>query len=137
MATAAHETHELFMAPFRTLTERNRAILEKTLRTAHEETLEFFNRRLERNTRTLERLRHCDGLSGLLAIDHEWFSDAVRDSFEQTQRMTNLWWRLTEEELDAQAEAAENAKDVVRTQTPASGRKEPLEQRTSQERAAA
>jgi hypothetical protein len=137
MATAAHETHELFTAPFRTLSERNRAILEKTLRTAQEETLEFFNRRLERNTRTLERLRHCDGLSGLIAIDHEWFSDAVRDSFEQTQRMTNLWWRLTEEELEAQTEAAESAKEAVQAQTPAPARKEPPEQQPLHERAAA
>lgn len=107
MATAMHESHEAFTAPFLNFTERNRAILEKAVRVTQEETLEFFNRSLERNVRTLERLRHCDGISGLMAVDHEWFSDAMRDSFEHTQRMTKLWWRLTEEELDAQTETAE------------------------------
>lgn len=106
MATAMHESRELFTAPFLNFTERNRAIMEKAVRTTQEETLEFLNRSLERNVRTLERLRHCDGISELMAVDHEWFSEVMRDSFEQTQRMTKLWWRLTEDEIQAQADTA-------------------------------
>lgn len=115
MATAVHEMHEPFTAPFLNLTERNRAMMEKAVRVTQEETLEFFNRSLERNVRTLERLRHCDGMSGLMAVDHEWFADAMRDSFEHTQRMTKLWWRLAEEELDAQGEAAVGEAKASRT----------------------
>jgi len=133
MATAMHEPQEMFTAPFVTLTERNRAIMEKAVRATQEETLEFLNRSLERNVRTLERLRHCDGLSELMAVDHEWFSEVMRDSFEQTQRMTKLWWRLTEEEIQAQAETArEGTKAPVNM---AGGK--PSEQKRSHERAAA
>jgi len=134
MATAMHEPQEMFTAPFVTLTERNRAIMEKAVRATQEETLEFLNRSLERNVRTLERLRHCDGISELMAVDHEWFSEVVRDSFEQTQRMTKLWWRLTEDELQAEAETAkQGAKTTV---SMGNGKPSP-EQKRSHERAAA
>ncbi|HEY4116175.1 MAG TPA: hypothetical protein VGM17_19110 [Rhizomicrobium sp.] len=115
MATAVHESHEVFTAPFVNFTERNRTILEKAVRATHEETLEFLNRNLERNVRTLERLRHCDGISELMAVDHEWFSNVMRDSFEHTQRMTQLWWRLTEEELDTQAETVREEANASRS----------------------
>ena len=133
MATAMHEPQEMFTAPFVTLTERNRAIMERAVRATQEETLEFLNRSLERNVRTLERLRHCDGLSELMAVDHKWFSEVMRDSFEQTQRMTKLWWRLTEEEIQAQAETA---KEGTKAPVNMAGSK-PSEQKRSHERAAA
>ena len=133
MATAMHEPQEMFTAPFVTLTERNRAIMERAVRATQEETLEFLNRSLERNVRTLERLRHCDGLSELMAVDHEWFSEVMRDSFEQTQRMTKLWWRLTEEEIQAQAETA---REGTKAPVNMAGSK-PSEQKRSHERAAA
>jgi hypothetical protein len=133
MATAVHEPHELLTAPFFTFTERNRAMLEKAVRTTQEETLEFLNRNLERNVKTLERLRHCDGVSELMAVDHQWFSDVMRDSFEHTQRVAKMWWRLTEEELDAQADTARQEANA----SAAVARRQVSEPKRSQERAAA
>jgi hypothetical protein len=133
MAAAAHESHELFTAPFVSLAERNRTLLERALRATQEQTLEFLNRNLERNVRTLERLRDCEGLSGLMAVEHEWFADIMRDSFEQTQRVAKLWWRIAEQEMDTQAEAAH---DASKSQAAALGRNGRA-QKSNEHRAAA
>jgi hypothetical protein len=48
--------------------------------------------------------------------------------------MTKLWWRLAEEELDAQADTA---REEAKASSALAARKQPQEQKRSQERAAA
>jgi len=109
MATTAQETHETFAMPFLMLAERNRAVFERMARVTQEEMLHFLNQNVERNARALERLRDCRGISGVIEVESEWLTGMVRDSIEQTQRMTKAWWQLAEKEAGNHSEAMSQA----------------------------
>jgi hypothetical protein len=131
MATT-QETHETFAMPFLMLAERNRLVLEKMTRVTQEETLHFLNQNLERNLRTLERLRECRGISGVMEVETEWLTGMVRDSIEQTQRVAKVWWRLAEEESENQTEAASQG-----VSAPARAERKPERHQGSEEKRAA
>lgn len=103
MTTAFSETFSTLNGSFAKMIERNRTIMEKTLRTTQEESLRFINRRLERNAKTLESLRDSQGLSGLFAAEQDWLVSAARDYVEGTEKFGGILLEL----------AANGARDVA------------------------
>lgn len=106
MAANPQDAYRLFAGPLLSMAERNRAMFERTLRAAQEESLHVINQGLKRNARALEGLRDCRKLSDMMQVEQELFSCAISDSLEETQRLTKLWWQLAEDGLQTiEAEA--------------------------------
>lgn len=114
MIATASDNFAPFMGPLMKLMDQNRALLEKSVRMVHEESLQFVNRRLERNAHALEQLKDCQGLSGLLTIEQEWLADSLRDYLEQSQKIAQTFFQMTEEETT-------NAREAGRAASRASG----------------
>jgi hypothetical protein len=94
MATATTETFSALNNSLVKMFDWNRALVENTLRRTHEESLRFINHRLEQNARVLESMRDSQGVSGLIAAEHEWFTDTARDYIEQTEKLGGLLLEL-------------------------------------------
>lgn len=90
MNTTVSECNAHMSAPIVKMMDQNRAIFEKTWRTSHEETLQFINRRLKKNTEAMEALKNCQDLAGIAAVESEWLAGSFRDYVDQTQKLAKL-----------------------------------------------
>jgi len=75
---------------FSRIFEQNSQIFEQMMRAAHEESLRFVNKRLERTSHALEDCRQVDGFPGLMRIQQEWLLKLAEDYFEETQRFGDI-----------------------------------------------
>jgi hypothetical protein len=110
MTSAITDTYSALNGSLVKMFDLNRAIVETTLRRTHEESLRFINHRLEQNTRALESLRDSQGVSGLIAAEHEWLADTARDYIEQTEKFGGLF-------LELATSSARNAAEEGRVST--------------------
>jgi hypothetical protein len=108
-ATQLPEPNGAFAGPFVKLAERNRALFERTLHAAQEESLRAMQRRLERNARALEDMCSADGIGALMAVEQNWLMGALQDSLEDTKRMATFWLRVAGEERETESGALDEA----------------------------
>lgn len=94
MTSAFTETFTTLNESFAKMIDRNRSLVERTLRTTQEESLRFINRRLERNAKTLENLRDSQGLKGLITAEQDWLVCAARDYVEGTEKFGEIMLEL-------------------------------------------
>lgn len=90
MTSAFSETFSTLNGTFAKMIDRNRSLVEKTMRTTQEESLRFINRRLERNAKTLESLRDSRGLGELITAEQDWLVCAARDYVEGTEKFGEI-----------------------------------------------
>ncbi len=108
------ETFATMNGSFLKMMEWNRDKFEEVFKKAQEEQLRFISKRLERTTRTLESLRDCQGLSGLIAAEQQWFVDTARDYFENAERFSGLFRELTQKNTEEMSEGMQSAQDDFR-----------------------
>ncbi len=77
--------------------ERNQAIMREFLRASHEKTLAFTQRRLERRTEMASRLKR-DSLE-LLALQQDFFREALGDWADYTATLSELTWQTAENRM--------------------------------------
>lgn len=108
--TLESETLATMNGSFVKMMEWNRDKFEEIFKKAHEEQLRFINKRLERTSRTLENLRDCQGLSGLIATEQQWIVDTARDYFENAERFSGIFRELAEKNAGEVSQGVETAK---------------------------
>ena len=86
--------------------EQNRVITQNLMKAMQEESLRFMNTRLEHASRTVEKSRECQGISQLIALQHDWLMDIARDYAELNKRFGEVLHEMTEQ-------SAEHASDMV------------------------
>ena len=95
------------------LVDQNWSVFQKMVQAMQEESLRFFNRRLEHTSHIIENSRDFQGVSGLMQLQQEWMLDFARDYSEQAsrlaQRMRDLAADSTEQLADASSEALEES----------------------------
>lgn len=69
---------------------RSRAALETALKALQEESLDFMNRRMERNTQAIEESRNCKSLMDLVAAQQKWAADLAKDYFDESVRVSGV-----------------------------------------------
>jgi hypothetical protein len=99
-------TWNLLDGSFGKLMEHNRTMMEHTLKALQEESLRFMNTRLEHTAKTLEDCRECSGLTGLMAVQNDWFAGIAHDYLEQSRRFAEVWREIAEHNSSVLAEGA-------------------------------
>lgn len=115
MTSAFSDTFSTPNGSFAKMIERNRSLMEKTLRATQEESLRFINRRLERNAKVLESLRDSQGLGGLIAAEQDWLVCAARDYVEGTEKLGGILLELAASGARDAAEEGRTAAESFRS----------------------
>jgi hypothetical protein len=89
--------------------DHNRVITQNLMKAMQEESLRFMNTRLEHTTRAFEKSRECQGLSALIALQHDWLMDAARDYAELNKRFGEVFHDVTEQTADHASELVADA----------------------------
>jgi hypothetical protein len=90
--------------------QNQRALLQEMSSFAKDESVRFFNLRLERNEAALEKMQHCVGLPGLIGVQQEWLRDFVQDFIGQNMRLAGA---LRGVGHDAMATATDAVQDNI------------------------
>lgn len=89
--------------------ESQRALIQEMAQFTKDESLRFFNLRLERNGQALDKLQHCSGIPGLLSVQQEWLRDLMQDYMSHNMRIVSALRGLTHNAMACATEqAAEN-----------------------------
>lgn len=89
--------------------ESHRALVQEMAQFAKDESLRFFNLRLERNGQALEKLQHCSGIPGLLGVQQEWLRDFMQDYMSHNMRVVSALRGLSHKAMTSATEqVAEN-----------------------------
>jgi hypothetical protein len=88
-----------------------RALLQEMSSFAREESLRFFNLRLERNEAALDKMQNCVGLPGLIGVQQEWLRDFVQDFIGQNMRFAGALRGAAHDSMATAAAAAEDNLD--------------------------
>jgi hypothetical protein len=112
-ATAASATLSALNDSFMKMVEHNRTIFEKMMVAMQEESLRFVNLRMEHTSKALQNSRECQGLTGLIGVQHDWLVDAARDYAEESQRFSGVMRDIAAERAIGLAEAASQASSSV------------------------
>ena len=91
--------------------QNQRALLQEMSSFAKDETLRFFNLRLERNEAALEKMQHCVGLPGLIGVQQEWLRDFVQDLMGQNMRLAGVLRGVTHDAVATATAAAQDMQD--------------------------
>lgn len=100
----------VFSGPMSRLMDQNWSVFQKTMQVVHEESLHFFNRRLEHTSHLMEESRDLQGISGLMKLQQHWMAEFARDVSEQATRITN---RMRELAVDSAEYLAEASSDTL------------------------
>ena len=98
-----------FNDSFVKMLEHNRSIFEKMMSAMQEESLRFVNLRMEHTSKALQNSRDCQGLSGLISVQHDWLVDAARDYAEESRRFSDVMREIAAERANGMAEVAAHA----------------------------
>ena len=117
MQKSARSAFDVFSGPMARIMDQNFSMFQKTVQTMQEESLRFFNRRLEHTSHMIETSRDFQGVSGLMQLQQEWMLDFARDCSEQATRFAQLIRDLamdsTERLTEASSEAMERSERVM------------------------
>ena len=106
--------------------EQNRVITQNLMKAMQEESLRFMNMRLEHTSRSFEKSRECQGISQLIALQHDWLMDIARDYAELKKRFGEVLHEMTEQ-------TAEHASDIVADASRAAQKAETAAERVAAE----
>jgi hypothetical protein len=98
-----------FNDSFMKVMERNRCIMEKMLLAVQEESLRFVNLRMEHTGKAIQHARDCQGLTGLVAVQHDWLVDVARDYAEEGRRFGDVMRDIAAESANGFAKDATQA----------------------------
>ena len=90
MQRSARSAFDIFSGPMARIMDHNFSLFQKTVQTMQQESLRFFNRRLEHTSHMMENSRDFQGVSGLMQLHQEWMLDLARDCSEQATRFAQL-----------------------------------------------
>jgi hypothetical protein len=109
-AQSAFNAFDIFSGPMARIMDHNWSLFQKTVQTMQEESLRFFNRRLEHTSHVMENSRDFQGVSGLMQLQHEWMLDLARDCSEQATRFAD---RIRDLAADSTERFAEESAEVL------------------------
>jgi hypothetical protein len=116
-ANSAAEAMSHFHRVFAAAMDNNRVLLEDLTTQLRDESMRFFDLRLDRTRQAMENLGECRGLPGLLAVQQGWMSDMMQDFTAQGLRYSGIFSQnlnRAQQESEHQAdEVAEAAQPVV------------------------
>jgi len=72
---------------FEAAMKRGRDTFESGVKALQEESLEFFRRRLEHTSESLEQSHHCNSLVDLLGVQQKWMADFAHDCYDESVRL--------------------------------------------------
>lgn len=105
-AKSALDAFGMFSGPMARIMNHNLSLFGKTVLAMQDESLRFFNRRLEHTSNILENSRDFHGVSGLMQLHQEWLVDCARDYSEQATRFAQLMRELATDSAERFAEAS-------------------------------
>jgi hypothetical protein len=109
MQNSARSAFDMFSGPMARILDQNFSLFQKTVQTMQEESLRFFNRRLEHTSHVIENSRDFQGVSGLMQLQQEWMLDLARDCSEQATRFAQLMRDMVVDSTERLAEASSEA----------------------------
>lgn len=112
----AFDAFDILGGPMARVMDQNRMIFQRMIHAMQEESLRFVNRRLEHTSHAIESSRECHGVSGLMAVQHEWILDFARDYAEQTKRFAELMRELAEDGTATLSEASSSVMERGRAE---------------------
>jgi len=102
---SAFDTIGMFSGPMARIMDHNWSLFHKTVQAMQEESLRFFNRRLEHTSHIMENSGDLQGVSGLMQLQQEWMLDLARDCSEQATRFAQLMRDLAVDSTERLVEA--------------------------------
>ena len=106
MQRSARSAFDIFSGPMARIMDQNFSLFQKTVQAMQEESLRFFNRRLEHTSHVIENSRDFQGVSGLMQLQQEWLMDCARDYSEQATRFAQLMREMAVDSTERLAEAS-------------------------------
>lgn len=79
---------------------KNRAMLEEMAQFTRDESLRFFQRRLDRATAAIGKLQEAHSAAGMIGVQQEWLRDLFQDYAAQQMRLAGLMRALTQDAFD-------------------------------------
>jgi hypothetical protein len=76
---------------------RSRAAMETALKSLQEESVEFMNRRIERNAHAMEEGRNCRSMMDLVAMQQKWAAEFAKDCFDESLRLSGVMQKWMQE----------------------------------------
>lgn len=117
MQKGPQSAFDIFSGPMARIMDQNFSMFQKAVQTMQQESLRFFNRRLEHASHMIESSRDFQGVSGLMQLQQEWMVELARDCSEQATRFAQLMRDLavdsTERFAEASSEALEHGADEM------------------------
>jgi hypothetical protein len=108
---SAFDAIGMFSGPMARIMDHNWSLFHKTVQAMQEESLRFFNRRLEHTSHIIENSRDLQGVTGLMHLQQEWMIDLARDCSEQATRFAQLMRDLAAERFAEASETLENEEE--------------------------
>lgn len=105
-AKSALDAFGMFSAPMAHIMNHNWSMFHKTVLAMQDESLRFFNRRLEHTSSIIENSRDFQGVSGLMQLHQEWLVDCARDYSEQATRFAQLMRELATDSTERLVEVS-------------------------------
>ena len=116
MQKSARSAFDVFSGPMARVMDHNFSLFQKTMQAMQEESLNFFNRRLEHTTHIIENSRDFQGVSGLMQLQQEWVLELARDYSEQATRFAQLMRDIAVDSTERFAEASTEAMERAETE---------------------
>jgi len=117
MQRNSRSAFDMFRGPMARMLDYNFSLFQKTVQTMQEESLHFFNQRLEHTTRAIESSRDFQGVSGLMQLQQEWMLELAHDCSEHATRfaqmMRDLATESTERLVEVSSEAMERSEEEL------------------------
>jgi hypothetical protein len=110
-AEAMSRFHRVFAAAM----DNNRVLFEDLTTQWRDESMRFFDLRLDRTRQVMENLGECRGLPGLLAVQQGWMSDMMQDFTAQGLRYSEI---LSQNLNRVQEEGERQAEEVAEAAQP-------------------
>lgn len=110
MQKSARSAFDVFSGPMARMMDQNFSLFQRTVQTVQEESLRFFNRRMEHTSHIIENSRDFQGVSGLMQLQQEWMLELARDCSEQATRFAHL---MREIAMDSTERLSETSSELL------------------------
>lgn len=93
---------------------KNRLLIEQMAQFTRNESLRFFQRRMEQDTAAMSKLQDAHGIGAIIGVQQEWLRGLFQDYAGQNMRIAGLVHDLTQDAFDRCGEVAGMGLDSVR-----------------------
>ena len=90
--------------------KNSQTAFEDGVRTMSDETLQFINKRLEHNSRTIEQYRECKDASDFVNVQQKWLVNLAHDYNDEALRMSEVARKMFISTLPANGHAPASPK---------------------------